>query len=882
MPELLGRLQSALADRYRLERELGAGGMATVYLAHDLRHERRVALKLLRPELAAVIGAERFLGEIRTTANLQHPHILPLFDSGAADSFLYYVMPYVEGESLRARLTREKQLPIAEAVRLGSQVASALDYAHRHGVIHRDIKPENILLHEGSAVVADFGIALALSSAGRNRLTETGLSIGTPQYMSPEQAMGDRDIDARSDIYSLGAVLYEMLAGDPPFLGSTAQAIVAKVITEKPTPITASRDTVPPAVAATVHRALAKLPADRFGSAAELSEALAGRAPAMLSGTTTVIETPAQGRARRWLPRAGWALLGAAVVALAAFASRRSGATVDRAPIRFSVELAPTEWINSGDPTPIISPDGRQILIQAVRNGRLQIFLRDLARNQVVPVAGTEGGNHPFFSPDAAWIGFTSEGKLRKVRVEGGSPIVLAPSTWAGGSWGADGTIVYTESYNSGLWQVSAAGGEPTRLTIPDSAAGELAHWWPQILPDGRHVIFTNFSTPIERAKIELLDLRTGSRTVLVRGGVGGVYAASGHLLYGAGDALLAAPFDLDRLRLTGEAVPVLSDLAMVPSNGAAAFSVSASGDLAYVRASLLSAGSLPVWVSREGTEQPLLQREGRYASPAISPDGRRVALTVTATDGNRDVWAYEPGRGILTRITSGDAADFGALWTGDGRRLIYSSERPIFDLFSRAAGAGTPETALVVSRADKYAGSLSADGSLLLYGVSGKLSEEIWSVGLDGHPAAAPLLQGRSNLAHPSLSPTGGWLAFDSDESGRAEVYLQSFPDLARDRRQVSTNGGTEPRWTRGGRELVYLGGDSVFAVAVDPASGETGRPTLLFSGPYGNEAHAWSYDAAPDGRRFLMIKSPPESAPRRVEVVLNWFAELKGGHRK
>ena len=277
MPELLGRLQSALADRYRLDREVGAGGMATVYLAQDIRHDRRVALKVLRPELAAVIGAERFLAEIKLTANLQHPHILPLFDSGEADGYLFYVMPFVEGESLRDRLNREKQLPVADAVRIATEVASALDYAHRHGVVHRDIKPENILLHDGQALVADFGIALAASKAGGSRMTETGMRLGTPYYMSPEQAMGEREITGRSDVYALGAVLYEMLTGDPPFTGSTAQAIVARVVTESPRPLHAQRHTIPPHVEAAVLTALEKLPADRFGTAAEFAEALAGR-----------------------------------------------------------------------------------------------------------------------------------------------------------------------------------------------------------------------------------------------------------------------------------------------------------------------------------------------------------------------------------------------------------------------------------------------------------------------------------------------------------------------------------------------------------------------------------------------------------------------------
>src|SRR4051794_26284566 len=288
MPELVNRLQVALADRYRIEGEIGAGGMATVYLAHDLRHERKVALKLLRPELSAVIGAERFLAEIKLTANLQHPHILPLFDSGEADSHLFYVMPFVEGESLRALLNREKQLPVAEAVRIAGEVASALDYAHRHGVVHRDIKPENILLHDGRALVADFGIALAASKAGGNRMTETGMSLGTPHYMSPEQAMGERDITARSDIYALGCVLYEMLTAEPPFSGSTAQAIVARVLTESPRPILPQRHTIPPHVEAAVLTALEKLPADRFGTAAEFAEALKDK-----SYTSTVSMEPA-------------------------------------------------------------------------------------------------------------------------------------------------------------------------------------------------------------------------------------------------------------------------------------------------------------------------------------------------------------------------------------------------------------------------------------------------------------------------------------------------------------------------------------------------------------------------------------------------------------
>ncbi len=341
------RLTAALAGRYAVERELGAGGMATVYLARDLKHNREVALKVLRPELAAVLGAERFLQEIRISARLDHPHILTLIDSGETEGFVWYVLPYVRGESLRNKLTREQQLSIEETVRIATQVASALEYAHRHGVIHRDIKPENILLHEGEAVVADFGIALAVREAGGPRLTETGLSLGTPQYMSPEQATGGRALDARSDVYSLAAVVYEMLAGEPPHTGPTVQAVIAKLLTERPTRIRTVRDTVPEGIDAAVAKALAKVPADRFGGAAEFAAALAA-SPA---------EPTAGGRRRRVVVAAG--IVGALAIGVGlwlgvrAAASRRGPAFValDRSQLTFT-----------GNATiPAISGDGKQV-----------------------------------------------------------------------------------------------------------------------------------------------------------------------------------------------------------------------------------------------------------------------------------------------------------------------------------------------------------------------------------------------------------------------------------------------------------------------------------------------------------------------------------------
>jgi eukaryotic-like serine/threonine-protein kinase len=490
MPELQGRLQVALADRYRIDAEIGAGGMATVYLAQDLRHDRKVALKLLRPELSAVIGAERFLAEIKLTANLQHPHILPLFDSGEADSFLFYVMPFVAGETLRNRLVREKQLPVPEAVRIATEVASALDYAHRHGVVHRDIKPENILLHEGQAMVADFGIALAASKASDDRMTETGMSLGTPHYMSPEQAMGAREITARSDVYALGAVLYEMLTGDPPFTGSTAQAIVARVVTETPRPLLPQRHTIPPHIEAAVLTALEKLPADRFGTAAAFAAALAD--PKYASATTVASPVAVLRARRRWdtVRLATFGIAGLAIVA-ALWGWLRP---IPIPPVnRFSIFLRSSEELRPQGTAGnlAISPDGLKLVYIGPSEGGTRLWLREHDKLRSAPIPGTEGAVSPFFSPDGRQLGFIRNGRtVRVLSLEGGPPLTLSDSiNSSGGDWGADGYI-YIE-VDSGLGRIRATGGPVEPVYNMSAQRREVGAEWPDVLPGGRGLIFS-------------------------------------------------------------------------------------------------------------------------------------------------------------------------------------------------------------------------------------------------------------------------------------------------------------------------------------------------------------------------------------------------------
>ena len=868
-------LKAALADRYTLERELGAGGMATVFLAHDPRHNRKVAIKVMHPDLADRIGPERFLKEIQTTANLQHAHILPLFDSGRVQGTVFFVMPYVQGGSLRTRLEQETQLPIADAVRIAGEIAAGLDYAHRQGVIHRDIKPDNVLFHDGRAMLADFGIALAFGDGdGVNRLTKEGLSLGTPQYMSPEQISGEHKLGPRCDVYALGVVLYEMLIGRTPFTGPNVKAVLTKIITDDPSPPVLERKTVPEHVDVAVMRALEKLPADRWQTAAEFAGALTGTGVA-----------PRAKSLRAVLP---WALVATLALALGWLGLRGAArsAPASAGPVRFSVELD-SGVVPSFTPIVRLSADGEHLFVSAMVHRREEVLHRRLDRMRVDVVPGAGQGeqgtenNRPFVSPDGRWVAYHKQGRLRKVQVEGGPPVDLAVSDWAGGSWGRNGKLVYGRSYNTGLWIVSEGGGDERLLTTPDTTEHELGHWWPQILPDGDHVLFTAYRTPLEEATIEVVSISSGQRKVLLKGGVFGYYVPTGHLLYAVGETIRAAPFDLKRLRVTGPGLPVVDSVAMNLTDGAAAFAVSENGTLAYMPMTSYGTETQVVLVDRKGHETLALPSSDRYGDPRLSPDGNRIAVDIRSPSSAGDVWVFQVGgSGGGTRLTAEGGRDFGAEWTADGKELIYSSEHPFYDLYRRVADASRPAEPLQSGTYDRYLGSASQDGRLLVFTLSTSGGTQLWTVNLRDKPEPARYFSNGFNLAHPAFSPDGRWMAYDSDESGHVEVYVQSFPDPNVKRWKVSSAEGSEPMWTRGGRELVYRKGDTVMTVVTDLQNGRSGPPSMLFAGAYPDNP-GWtrprSYDVSRDGERFLMTKLPSGQPRPRIAVVLNWFDELR-----
>ena len=885
MADMTGQLTTALANRYRIESHLGEGGMATVYLAHDLKHDRPVALKVLRPELAAVIGAERFLNEIKVTANLQHPHILPLHDSGDADGFLFYVMPYVEGETLRDKLDREKQFAIDEAIEITKSVAAALDYAHRHDVIHRDIKPENILIHEGQALVADFGIALAVSQAGGTRLTETGLSIGTPHYMSPEQAMGDRELDARSDVYSLGAMLYEMLAGDPPYTGSTAQAIVAKVITEKAPPVTTHRDTVPPHVAASVTKALSKLPADRFTSAAAFSEALTNPAFTLPSmAATAVAGAPEAVGMARWV-RFAWPTVAAVLAGLALWGWLRPQPPMPVARYRFALPEEQALRPRFGHRI-ALSPDGSRLVYVGPGEGGLRLWVRERDQLDARPLPGTDNAYMPTFSPDGQHVAFltTAPFTLKVISLAGGPPITVTDTGLgpAGASWGPDGYLFVDGVGSAGLVSVPASGGTPEPVTVVDPN-GETGHAWPQVLPNGKGIVFTVWrgASNIADHDIAVLNLATGEYHVLVRG-VQARYAASGHLVYVAADgALLAVPFDQDRLELSGSPTALIEGLG-VRQWGSVDLALSATGKLVYVTGGSAEDPDELVWVDRDGTAEEIDPGwTGDFTTLALSPDGTRLAVSIGGSSG-LDLWIKRLDEGPLSRLTFPDGADLRPAWTPDGQSVTFISERgDDRDLYvKRADGVGSAELLLDLP-VPVNQGFWSAGGDWLIYRVGRNDALDIYARRA-ADTAAVPLVTNPQINEHtPTLSPNGRWLAYVSDESGRWELYVRPFPNVDDGRWQVSTSGGTEPVWAHSGRELFYknAAGDLIAAEVQTAPTFGVGQQRVLFPTGAAYESFAFHprYDVTRDDERFVMIRFRGGGEAGELILVENWFEELK-----
>jgi Tol biopolymer transport system component/tRNA A-37 threonylcarbamoyl transferase component Bud32 len=893
MPELLGRLQSALADRYRLDREIGAGGMATVYLAEDVRHDRRVALKVLRPELAAVIGAERFLAEIKLTANLQHPHILPLFDSGEADGYLFYVMPFIDGESLRDRLNREKQLPVADAVRIATEVASALDYAHRHGVVHRDIKPENILLHDGRALIADFGIALAASKAGGSRMTETGMSLGTPHYMSPEQAMGEREITARSDIYALGAVLYEMLTAEPPFTGATAQAVVARVVTESPRPLVPQRHTIPRHVEAAALTALEKLPADRFATAAEFAEALKDK-----TYTSTVsmaaAAAPAPKPAGRRRPGTAVMALGAAL-AVASAAALWGWLRPAPAPLlsQFSLALRPNQALQpplgSGGSRIALSPDGRMLVYSGPGEGANRLWLRRIDQLDATPIAGTEGAGTPFFSPDGRRIGFIKDGPLVRIASLAGAPTVTLTdkANTTSGDWGADGYIYF--EVDSGVARMRADGGsiEPVFTISPQRK--EIAAEWVHVLPGATGLLFRLRHAGQGPADFEIMAMALphGTAHSLVRG-IYATYAPTGHLLVVTSDGkLIATPFDAKKLELTGAPVALIEGIGVRNGGFNIDLALAGNGTLAYTTGGTLGSRRA-VWVSREGVASlvdPTWDPQGVIASATLSPDGKAVAVDLSR-DGRRDIWVKRLPEGPFSRITFGDTSSVRPAWSADGRDVLYITDRsgsgvgPVYA--HRADGTGTPRLLRASSPSLDFGQVVpSRDGRWLILRTAPVGAGSTDLLGLKtGDTTLVPLVASTATEFYPTLSPDGRWLAYASNESGKSEIYVRPFPETASAKWQVSTAGGGEPAWSNTGRELFYFNGKSEMVSAEIPpgATFSVGRQRTLFSvAELARGGPVVSYSVSPDDKRFLMVREGETAQQSELIVAESWMEQLK-----
>jgi serine/threonine-protein kinase len=879
---------------YEIVAPLGAGGMGEVYRASDSKLKREVAVKVLSSEFATdAQRMARFEREAQVLASLNHPNIASIYGLEESSGVRALVMELVEGPTLAERIA---QSPIAleDAIPIAKQIAEALEYAHERAIIHRDLKPANIkVTPEGQVKVLDFGLAKALEGADSAEdisksptismaATRAGVILGTAAYMSPEQAKG-KSVDRRTDIWAFGVVLYELLTGAPVFTGETVSEVLAAVILKEPRWETLPAQ-IPPRIRQLLERCLRKDPKLRLRDIGDarilLEEILSGAEDSSVSGSVADERSVRSHSAYRM---AAGALIVALLVAVLGLAWHewRGRQTVSRPVVRF--ELAPPKdstLADSQGPEILFSTAGDLLVFLAKSGDSSSLYTRRMDQTEARLIPGTEDAQFPFLSPDSKWIAFESANKLKKVSLEGGSPIDLTPSGWGGGCWLPDGSIIYTRAYNSGLWKLPPDGGTPVMLTEPDKSKGELSHWWPQLLPDGKTLLFTAMSTPVDRARIVVQSLQTGKRKTVIEGGVFARFVNSGHLLYVRGESILAVPFDVDRLEVTAPAVPVVEDVVYYPQNGAAQFTVSENGTLAYLKASAVQSESHLVVVDRTGNAKQIPSKLRQLFEVQLSPDGLRLAVSGRESQGTPDIWLYDLARGTWTRLTFGPASNRSPIWTSDGKRVLYLSERPVFDLYWKAADGSGSDELLVGNQEDKHPSSISPDGTTALFSISDpKNGLDLWLLSLTGKREIKPWRQTSFNEQAAVFSPDGRWVAYQSDETGRFEIYLEPVAGGARS--QVSTDGGIEPMWARNGRELFYRNKRKLLSVPVQ-ASGTTpslGNPAVLFEGDFlFNYDYGSNYDVSPDGHRFYFVQTGKSSGDNvKINLVLNWTEELR-----
>jgi Tol biopolymer transport system component len=888
MKDLIGQT----LGHYRVVELIGEGGMGEVYRARDERLDRDVAIKVL-PEAVANDPERlaRFEREAKLLAALSHQNIATLYGLEEHGGGRYLVMELVEGETLADRIARGP-LPVDDALTIAVQIANGLEAAHERGIVHRDLKPANVMASpEDKVKILDFGLAkawldqpsdadLTHSPTLTARMTSAGVLLGTAAYMSPEQACG-KPVDKRTDIWAFGCVLFEMLTGRRAFAGESLSETTAAILKEEPdwSPLPGG---TPAAVRTVLGRCLAK---DRERRLHDIADARIA-----IEDLATEDLPPAGIPARRsWRLALPWLVAAVAAVCavVAVWTGRREASSSRRGATRLVVSVPHDQRLVIGsDAALALSPDGSQIVYSASSppGSRSRLWLRRLDEFDASPIPGTEGAVGPFFSPDGQWLGYFAQGALAKVFVNGGTPIQVCDVTQVvpGATWGSDGTIIFTNRPNFGLSRVSADGGTPEPLTTLDFAGGETAHGWPQILPDGTGVLFTILER--EGTEIAVLSLADGKVRRLARGLGAARYLPTGQLVFAQAEGLAAAGFDPKKLELTSSPVIVLDDVYSIPAAlglGLAAFSVSDKGTLAYLPGGVEAGRNRLVWVDRDGRTRLATRDVGAYEWPKISPDGTRIAAANRTKTGATSTWILDIQRDSRSRLTpEGDSIL--PVWTPDGRQIVFGSvaiDSGVVNIYRRSADGSGEIDRLLDGKNPRFPGSWSPDGlRLALTEWNPDTMRDIWILTLNGEHKAVPIISTPYDEHSPFFSPDGRWLAYVSDESGRPEIYVQSYP-TGSGRWLVSTSGGTEPVWSADGTELFYRSGDAMMAVPVRTKGGfAAGAPSMLFDKPLKRGIYdSPSYDVTADGERFLMIERDLESAPAQVNVVLHWDQELQ-----